>query len=80
MELTQEDMIQYLHTLHVPEEKIAQFTGMAAQGNYQQLYRSLRCLRCDYLDAVHESQKQLDQLDYLIYLIKSKQPASGGDG
>lgn len=80
MELTQEDMIQCLHTLRVPEEKIAQFTSIAEQGNYPELYRCLRGLRCDYLDAVHESQKRLDQLDYLIYLIKSRQPASGGDG
>lgn len=72
MELTQEDMIQYLNTLHVSEEKIAQFTSMAQQGNYPELYRCLRCLRCDYLDAVHESQKQLDQLDFLIHDIKLK--------
>lgn len=70
MELTQEDMLQCLHALHVPEEKIAQFTGMVEQGNYPELYRCLRCLRCNYLDAVHESQKQLDQLDFLIHNCK----------
>lgn len=76
MELTQEDVIQYLHMLHVPEERIALFRNMIAQGDYPELYSALRCLRCDYLDAMHESQKQLDQLDYLIYQIKSKQPVS----
>lgn len=72
MELTQEDMMQFLNELQLPKDIIEHCKGMLVEERYQEIYNSLRCVRCEYLEELHRSQKRLDKLDYLLYQVKMK--------
>ena len=72
MELTQNDMLQLLDELNLPEDEKTDCGNLWTDGNYQKLYERLRSLRGNFLENLHESQQRLDQLDYLIYSMKRK--------
>lgn len=72
MELSQEDMMQFLSELQMPKDIMEHCAEMMKQEKYQEIYSCLRCVRCEYLDDLHKSQKRLDQLDYILFQIKMK--------
>ena len=72
MELTQNDMLQLLDGLILPEDEKTDCGNLWTDGNYQELCKRLRSLRGNFLENLHESQQRLDQLDYLIYSMKRK--------
>lgn len=77
MELSQEDMMQFLNELQMPKDIMEHCEEMMKQEKYQEIYSCLRCVRCEYLDELHKSQKRLDQLDYIIYQVKTKRKQQG---
>ena len=72
MELTNENMLQFLDELNLSEMEKTKCKNLWIEGKYVDLYRYLRILRIDFLDDLHESQQRLDQLDYLIYNMKKR--------
>ena len=76
MELTQNDILQLLDGLNLPEDEKTDCGNLWTDGNYQELYERLRSLRGNFLENLHESQQRLDQLDYLIYSMKRKKRQS----
>ena len=69
MEFTEEEMLQLLEILQVPEETETIFRDLMAKGDYPELYRYLRSIRGGFLEELHLSQKRLDRL---VYEIKKK--------
>ena len=72
MKFTEEEMLQLLEILQVPEETETIFRDLMAKGDYPELYRYLRSIRGGFLEELHLSQKRLDSLDRLVYEIKKK--------
>ena len=72
MELTNDEIRQYLQELEIPEELHRRCESLAQNQQYARLYLDLRSIRVQFLENVHTAQDRLDQLDSLIYDIKKK--------
>ena len=72
MELSKNEIMQYLEELQVPEDFCGKCRDLAREEQYEELYLNLRRVRKQFLNEMHAAQGRLDQLDRLIYDMKKK--------
>ena len=72
MDLSTNEIGQYLEDLNIPEETCAECRHLTGTGQYEALYQELRRARTQVLEDMHAAQARLDCLDRLIHEIKKQ--------
>ena len=72
MNLSTNEIGQYLEDLNIPEETCCQCRQLTGNGQYEALYAELRRARTQVLADMHAAQSRLDCLDRLIYEIRKQ--------